>query len=54
MSDIEGKKPQAIFKIMLKKIKLAFLALEYSGHGKSSGKFTKMEILLNGPKMLKF
>ena len=39
MSDIEGKKPINIFKYA-KKNKLGFLALEYSGHGKSSGKFT--------------
>ena len=39
MSDIEGKKPKAIFRYA-KKNKLGFLALEYSGHGKSSGKFT--------------
>ena len=39
MSDIEGEKPRAIFKYT-KKNKLGFLALEYSGHGKSSGKFT--------------
>ena len=32
---------------MRKKNKLGFLALEYTGHGKSSGKFT-MEILVNG------
>ena len=38
MSDIEGEKPTAIFKYA-KKNKLGFLALEYSGHGKSSGKF---------------
>ena len=38
MSDIEGKKPRAIFKLA-KKNNLGFLALEYSGHGKSSGKF---------------
>jgi len=38
MSDIEGKKPTAILKYA-KKNKLGFLALEYSGHGKSSGKF---------------
>ena len=38
MSDIEGKKPKSIFKYA-KKNKLGFLALEYSGHGKSSGKF---------------
>jgi len=39
MSDLEGKKPKAFFNFAKKK-KLGFLALEYSGHGKSSGKFT--------------
>ena len=39
MSNIEGEKPAAIFKYAKSK-KLGFLALEYSGHGKSSGKFT--------------
>ena len=43
MSDIEGKKPQAILRFA-KKNKLGFLALEYSGHGKSSGEFTKGNI----------
>jgi pimeloyl-ACP methyl ester carboxylesterase len=43
MSDIEGKKPQVIKKYAVKK-KLGFLAVEYSGHGKSSGKFTKGNI----------
>ena len=43
MSDIEGEKPKAIFKYA-KKNKLGFLALEYSGHGKSTGKFTKGNI----------
>jgi len=43
MSDIEGKKPKAIFKYT-KKNKLGFLALEYSGHGKSTGKFTNGNI----------
>ncbi len=38
MSDLEGKKPNA-FLNFAKKNKLGFLALEYSGHGKSSGKF---------------
>ena len=38
MSDLEGKKPKTFFKFS-KKNKLGFLALEYSGHGKSSGKF---------------
>ena len=43
MSNIEGEKPKIIFKYA-KKNKLGFLALEYSGHGKSSGKFTKGNI----------
>ena len=43
MSDIEGKKPKTIFKYA-RKNNLGFLALEYSGHGKSSGKFTKGNI----------
>ncbi len=43
MSDIEGKKPQTLFKFA-KKNKLGFLSLEYSGHGKSSGTFTKGNI----------
>ena len=43
MSDIEGKKPQTLFKFA-KKNKLGFLALEYSGHGKSSGIFTRGNI----------
>ncbi len=38
MSDLEGKKPKA-FLNFAKKNKLSFLALEYSGHGESSGKF---------------
>ena len=38
MSDLEGKKPKAFLKFA-KKNKIGFLALEYSGHGKSSGKF---------------
>ena len=42
-SDIDGKKPKSIFKYA-KKSKLGFLALEYSGHGKSSGKFTNGNI----------
>ena len=37
-SDLEGKKPQTFLNFS-KKNKLGFLALEYSGHGKSSGKF---------------
>ena len=43
MSDIEGKKPQTLLKFA-KKNKLGFLALEYSGHGKSSGIFTRGNI----------
>ena len=43
MSDIEGEKPQTFFKFA-KKNKLGFLTLEYSGHGKSSGIFTRGNI----------
>ena len=43
MSDIEGKKPQTLLKFA-KRNKLGFLAHEYSGHGKSSGVFTKGNI----------
>ena len=43
MSDLEGKKPKIFFNFA-KKNKLGFLALEYSGHGKSSGKFTNGNI----------
>ena len=43
MSDIEGQKPMAFLKYS-KKNKLGFLALEYTGHGKSSGKFTNGNI----------
>ena len=43
MSDLEGKKPKA-FLNFAKKNKLGFFALEYSGHGKSSGKFTNGNI----------
>ena len=45
MSDIEGKKPQTFLRFA-KKNKLGFMALEYSGHGKSSGEFTKGNISL--------
>ena len=38
MSDMIGAKPTAIQKFC-KKHKLNFLKFEYSGHGKSSGKF---------------
>ncbi len=43
MSDLEGRKPK-IFLNFAKKNKLGFIALEYSGHGKSTGKFTKGNI----------
>ena len=43
MSDLEGGKPKS-FLNFAKKNKLSFLALEYSGHGKSSGVFTKGNI----------
>ena len=43
MSDLEGKKPKT-FLNFAKKNKFGFLALEYSGHGKSSGKFTNGNI----------
>ncbi len=43
MSDLEGKKPKT-FLNFAKKNKLGFLAPEYSGHGKSSGKFTNGNI----------
>ena len=43
MSDLEGEKPQHFLKFAIKK-KCGFLALEYSGHGKSSGKFTNGNI----------
>ena len=39
MSDLEGEKPLNFQKFSKKK-KLGFLGIEYSGHGKSSGKFT--------------
>ena len=43
MSDLNGKKPNAFLKFT-KRNKLSFLALEYSGHGKSSGKFINSNI----------
>ena len=39
MSNLEGKKPKNFYNFA-KKNDLGFLALEYSGHGKSSGNFT--------------
>ena len=43
MSDIEGEKPRAFLKYA-KENKIGFLAVEYSGHGKSSGEFIKGNI----------
>ena len=43
MSNIEGEKPNAFKRYAVKK-KLGYLTLDYSGHGKSSGKFTKGNI----------
>jgi len=43
MSDIEGEKPKAIQRYAEKQ-NLSFIAIEYSGHGKSTGKFTKGNI----------
>ena len=43
MSDIEGKKPSK-FKTYCNKKKINYLAVEYSGHGKSYGKFTNGNI----------
>ncbi|MDC3030182.1 alpha/beta hydrolase [Candidatus Pelagibacter sp.] len=43
MSDLKGKKPKT-FLNFAKRNGLSFLAFEYSGHGKSSGKFTNGNI----------
>ena len=43
MSDIDGEKPKVFRKYAVKN-KLGFLAIEYSGHGKSSGDFKKGNI----------
>ncbi len=43
MSDLDGRKPKEFFNFA-KKYDLGFLALEYSGHGKSSGKFVNGNI----------
>ena len=43
MSDIDGEKPR-IFNKFCKKMRLGFIAIEYSGHGKSTGQFTKGNI----------
>jgi pimeloyl-ACP methyl ester carboxylesterase len=45
MSDLDGEKPKAFLKFA-KKNELSFLALEYSGHGKSSGKFINGNITI--------
>ena len=43
MSDMMGTKPKAIQKFC-KKHRINFLKFEYSGHGKSKGKFTEGNI----------
>ena len=43
MSDLEGNKPKSFIKYS-KKRKIGFLGIEYSGHGKSSGEFTKRNL----------
>ena len=43
MSDIDGEKPK-VFCRFCKKLKIGFFAVEYSGHGKSSGRFTEGNI----------
>ena len=43
MSDLEGDKPLNFLKFCKKK-ELGFLGMEYSGHGKSSGKFIEGNI----------
>ena len=43
MSDMTGKKPSTLQKFCTKK-KLGFIKFEYSGHGKSSGKFIEGNI----------
>ena len=43
MSDLEWKKPNSFKKYCIKR-KIGFLALEYSGHGKSSGRFVNGNI----------
>ena len=43
MSDLTGDKPKSLQKYCRNK-KIGFLGLEYSGHGKSSGKFTNGNI----------
>ena len=43
MSNLDGEKPKTFLNFAIKN-KLGFLALEYSGHGKSSGNFTNGNI----------
>ena len=43
MSNLEGEKPKEFWNFA-KKNKISFLALEYSGHGKSSGRFVNGNI----------
>tara|TARA_B100001778_G_C18589216_1_gene631407 strand:- start:1439 stop:2092 length:654 start_codon:yes stop_codon:yes gene_type:complete len=43
MSNLEGDKPKSLIRFCNKK-KIGFLGLEYSGHGKSYGEFTKGNI----------
>ena len=43
MSDITGEKP-SIFRKFCREKKIGFLTFEYSGHGKSSGKFIEGNI----------
>ena len=43
MSDLEGEKPKKLKKFCDKK-RIGFLGIEYSGHGKSTGKFTSGNI----------
>ena len=43
MSDLEGEKPKKLQKFCDKK-RIGFLGIEYSGHGKSTGKFTNGNI----------
>tara|TARA_B100000674_G_C37710028_1_gene854698 strand:- start:48 stop:794 length:747 start_codon:yes stop_codon:yes gene_type:complete len=43
MSNLEGKKPKT-FLNFAKKNGVGFMSIEFSGHGKSSGKFTKNNI----------
>ena len=42
-SDIDGDKPRKFLKFAIQN-KLGFLALEYFGHGRSSGEFTRGNI----------